>query len=122
MALNTARLPRQDLVDLALDLRMGLLGWLDNRGKRRSQRFPPSIVPAVAIARGSYHLARALGYETALMPQFRYLDLLDDRLLVDEVVRRRVTAVGAHPRRQPLPREELVHGDPGGPPATRAPG
>jgi hypothetical protein len=32
MALNTARLPRQDLVDLTLDLRMGLLGWLGNRG------------------------------------------------------------------------------------------
>jgi hypothetical protein len=45
---------------------------------------------------------------------FRYLDLLDHRLLVDEVLGR-VPAVGADPGRQPLPREQLVHGDPGEP-------
>lgn len=41
-------------------------------------------------------------------------DLLDDRLLIGEVVRR-VPAVGAHPWREPLACEQLVHGNPGEP-------
>ena len=36
----------------------------------------------------------------------------DDRLLVHEVIRR-VPAVGADARREPLTGEQLVHGDPG---------
>lgn len=41
--------------------------------------------------------------------------MIDDRLLVDEVVRR-VAALRAHSRRQPLAGEELVH------PYARKPG
>jgi hypothetical protein len=58
--------------------------------------------------RRSCHDFIVRGYETKRLKPFRYLDLLDDRLLVDEVLGR-VSAVRADPRRQPLACEQLVH-------------
>jgi hypothetical protein len=40
--------------------------------------------------------------------RFRYLDLLDDRLLVNKIVQG-VPTVRAYPGRQPLAREQIVH-------------
>ena len=49
-----------------------------------------------------------MGNEMMSLHHFVTFDLLDDRLLVDEVLGR-VPAVGADPRREPLAGEELVH-------------